>query len=476
MAAERLARILAQVSPTLTSDPLAQVAATAALLTASVSNAYLAFRALGAPTTPDGLVAFLPVAAVSELAHVALLGDAVLVLLALQQPLVQRTATLVLAGFAAARHVRLLRAGLGSIDTFAAALDARGIAHEVRDTLKRPVVWASLCLLRPYYVRSGIERIADVSYDDDWEEENQQDQAAHNDNKEQQRKHHPARRLDVYRLRRRSRSSTGESGGGGDDDDDDDVDTAAPIFFYVHGGGWIAGDKRYGSIALLSHLAQRGWIVYTVNYRLAPRHRFPSGLADVRKALEWVRNVGCKRYGGDPGRIAVGGESAGGHLALLLALDPSSKVMACVDLYGVRDFDDSEGHRAKHDQGSYKQFITHVVVGKRIRDHSDWYAQHSPRAIVETVDGSVVPPILSIHGTHDSLVYVEDARSFVAALRRSRDATNPAGDDTSATQQDVYVELDAAAHAFNIFPSIRGEALSLAVEAFLKHHLLKAKL
>lgn len=93
----------------------------------------------------------------------------------------------------------------------------------------------------------------------------------------------------------------------------------APCFVYIHGGGWVTGHRRYASIPLLYRLAAAGWLVFTANYRLAPRARFPAQLVDCKRAVAWVRR-NAAAHGGDGGCIVVGGESAGGHLAALLAL------------------------------------------------------------------------------------------------------------------------------------------------------------
>jgi acetyl esterase/lipase len=96
-----------------------------------------------------------------------------------------------------------------------------------------------------------------------------------------------------------------------------------PVLFFVHGGAWQRGDKAghfgvYG--ALGTFLARHGIGVAVVNYRLSPQVQHPEHIKDVARAFAWVhRNIA--RYGGDPRQIFVGGHSAGGHLAALLATD-----------------------------------------------------------------------------------------------------------------------------------------------------------
>jgi acetyl esterase len=92
-----------------------------------------------------------------------------------------------------------------------------------------------------------------------------------------------------------------------------------PVLLYIHGGAFVLCSKdTHRSIAQIN--AERaGYLVVTINYRLAPQHPFPAAIADACAAYRWtVRNIA--RYGGDPGRIMVAGESAGGNLALGVAL------------------------------------------------------------------------------------------------------------------------------------------------------------
>ena len=90
-----------------------------------------------------------------------------------------------------------------------------------------------------------------------------------------------------------------------------------PAVVMIHGGGWRAGDKRSWEPEA-RRLAGRGWVAFSVNYRLDEPSPFPAEIDDVRAAVRWVRaNAG--EYGVDTGRIAALGESAGGHLTAMLA-------------------------------------------------------------------------------------------------------------------------------------------------------------
>ncbi len=93
----------------------------------------------------------------------------------------------------------------------------------------------------------------------------------------------------------------------------------APVFLFVHGGGFVGGDKytpgtpRYDVVGAWA--VRHGWIGVNMTYRLAPEHRWPAGAQDVAAAVAWIR-ANIAGYGGDPGRIVVAGNSAGAvHVA-----------------------------------------------------------------------------------------------------------------------------------------------------------------
>ncbi|MEE8311770.1 MAG: alpha/beta hydrolase [Candidatus Binatia bacterium] len=92
----------------------------------------------------------------------------------------------------------------------------------------------------------------------------------------------------------------------------------APALVYVHGGAFLLCSKEtHWSIA--EDFAERGFVVFNINYRLAPRHRYPAAVEDVCAALLWVRDNG-ERFGADTSQIVIAGESAGGNLASAAAV------------------------------------------------------------------------------------------------------------------------------------------------------------
>lgn len=90
-----------------------------------------------------------------------------------------------------------------------------------------------------------------------------------------------------------------------------------PAVVMIHGGGWRVGDKASWQPEA-ERLATKGWVAFSVNYRLDEPSVFPAEIEDVQAAVRWVR-AHAEEYNVDPARIAAIGESAGGHLAAMLA-------------------------------------------------------------------------------------------------------------------------------------------------------------
>jgi acetyl esterase/lipase len=236
------------------------------------------------------------------------------------------------------------------------------------------------------------------------------------------------------------------------------ADARAPVLFQVHGGAWTMGRKEGQGEPLMAHLAERGWVCVTANYRLSPRATWPDQIVDVKRALAWTK-ANIADHGGDPSFVVITGGSAGGHLCALAAVTPNlpdfqpgfedadTSVAAAVPFYGVYDFTDRHGA----DNAELAKFLAErVFKSTREQDRARW-EQASP--ITHT--GPHAPPFFVLHGTNDSLVPIEQPRAFVDALR------------TSSRQPVAYAELPGAQHAFETMPSVRTHATVHAVERFL---------
>ncbi len=230
-----------------------------------------------------------------------------------------------------------------------------------------------------------------------------------------------------------------------------DAGEGRPVLLYIHGGGWVIGDKREQGMPMMHYLATRGWVCVTINYRLAPKVLFPEQLSDCNAALRWTFD-NIASYGGDPQQIAVSGGSAGGHLCALVALGAGDDVpvRAAVPFYGVYDFTNRFGY---HGWG-FQNFIT-----KRVMQTSDPAALELASPLSQVHENA--PPFFIIHGANDTLVPVKEARAFAAALRSVSHAPV------------LYAELPGTQHAFEVFGSIRASVVVPRVETFLRSVMVR---
>ena len=91
-----------------------------------------------------------------------------------------------------------------------------------------------------------------------------------------------------------------------------------PVFVWIHGGGWVIGTAAESVATCRNLAAKANCVVVSVDYRLAPEHKAPAGIDDCATAIEWVLD-NAEQLNAVPGRVAVGGDSAGGNLAALMA-------------------------------------------------------------------------------------------------------------------------------------------------------------
>jgi acetyl esterase/lipase len=232
-----------------------------------------------------------------------------------------------------------------------------------------------------------------------------------------------------------------------------------PALVFLHGGGWIMGDKCNQGLPLCNHLATLGWVCANANYRLSPGATWPDQLVDAKAAIAWIREH-ADEYGVDPGFIAIAGGSAGAHIAAMTALTPGdaglqpgfedrdTSLQAAVMLYGVYDLTNRLGVHGR-------EFLTKLVGPHVIKAFPDIEPEKfSAASPVEHVD-NVSQPWLILQGDRDSLTPVRGAREFANALRESSE--HPVG----------YAELPGAQHAFDIYYSPRAIAAVELTARFL---------
>jgi acetyl esterase/lipase len=201
-----------------------------------------------------------------------------------------------------------------------------------------------------------------------------------------------------------------------------------PALVFIHGGGWVGG-SRDGYKKLIQEAAKRGYVAVTVQYRLTDpdkdgkaKNPFPAQIEDVKCAVRWLR-ANAEKYHIDPHRIGATGESAGGHLSLMLGVtgsakqlegtggnpDASSQVQAVVNYYGPTDLARMYGANPRVDS------ILRTLIGGTPQERAEGYQAASPATYV-TKD---VCPILTLHGTTDSVVPVDQATFFDAVMKKA---------------------------------------------------------
>lgn len=191
-----------------------------------------------------------------------------------------------------------------------------------------------------------------------------------------------------------------------------------PGILFIHGGGWVVGSKENVVANFCLPYLQKGFVVANVEYRLAKAALAPAAVIDVLKAAEWFQK-NAEKYGVDPKRIIVSGDSAGGHLALMVGLTPSKanlgpvgKVAAVVNFYGITDVGDVL-------EGTNMREYAVGWIPETMADRREVARRVSPQTWVR----KKLPASLTIHGGEDPTVPYEHG---VAIVKMMRDLGNDA--------------------------------------------------
>jgi acetyl esterase/lipase len=178
-----------------------------------------------------------------------------------------------------------------------------------------------------------------------------------------------------------------------------------PAVLMIHGDGRIGKDGRWQMAGIARQLAQNGYYVFNITYRMAPEWTYPAPLVDVRAALDWMEENAAEQ-GIDPERIAVFGYSAGGYAGSLAALtDGRKRVKAVV-------------------AGGAPSDLTYYSGGKLIRNFLGGTLEEVPGLFHEASPVNHVtpssPPYFLYHGVDDTLVNPDHLREMEVELKNHR--------------------------------------------------------
>lgn len=248
--------------------------------------------------------------------------------------------------------------------------------------------------------------------------------------------------------------------------------TPLPAIVYVTGGGFINANKDNG-IQLRMHLAEAGYVVASIEYRVAPTAVFPQPLEDVKASIRYLR-ANAKKFNIDPDRIKIVGGSAGGYLTAMAGvtsgtttfdkgenLDQSSSVKAAVDLYGLSGLtrigdDYSDAVKEAHKSAGATEALW--VNGSPVFGGRDGGILADPAAAKAadpmTYVGKNSAPMLLMHGTKDFVVSSSQTDLLFQALRKE------------GIPSDRYL-VEGAAHGGVYWD--QAEALSIITDFFNKY-------
>lgn len=183
----------------------------------------------------------------------------------------------------------------------------------------------------------------------------------------------------------------------------------------IHGGAWISGTRK-DMAALANYMASKGLFAASVQYRLAPKFKWPAMLDDVQTSVRYLR-ANASKYGFNPKRIGAAGASAGGHLALFLGTretrdakpelfsTQSSRVSAVFDIFGPTDM--------SRDFPATVDSLFEVVLGKKRADAATEIRDASPLMFVK----QDAAPVFIFQGLADPLVNPNQSRYLEAKYK-----------------------------------------------------------
>jgi acetyl esterase/lipase len=267
-----------------------------------------------------------------------------------------------------------------------------------------------------------------------------------------------------------------------------EASTAKPAVMWIHGGALINGSRKGLVKPFHEELLKQGFVVVSIDYRLAPETKLPAIIGDLRDAWRWVHKSGPKLFAIDPEKVAVAGGSAGGYLTLMTGFAVSPRPRALVSYYGYGDITAEWYSRsdpfylkqpavpeeeARHAVGSFaisepspksqrgrfylycrqKGIWPKEVAGRDPDRDPRWFDRYCPLRNVS----AKYPPVLLIHGTEDTDVPFSESEKMDARL-------------TEAGVTHEFIRVPGAGHGLSGAKPEETSRIAARAAGFIKSH------
>lgn len=238
----------------------------------------------------------------------------------------------------------------------------------------------------------------------------------------------------------------------------DDAGAALPVLLHIHGGGWALGDPETYERICRAYCHAAGCIVVDVDYRRAPEHKYPAAYRDCQSALEWLA-AHAGELGGEPGRIVVAGDSAGGNLAAAVCLHSAVPIWRQVLVYPVLSASVSADYPSRAALGDGRYFLTAVAISR---------AEEEYLSAPEQGEETTASPILA---NADALAAQPPTYIVAAGLDPLRDEAASYASRLRAAGVEVRDEVvEGTIHAFVLFAGAipKGRAAIDSIGAWIR--------
>ncbi|WP_371261542.1 alpha/beta hydrolase fold domain-containing protein [Rivularia sp. PCC 7116] len=221
-----------------------------------------------------------------------------------------------------------------------------------------------------------------------------------------------------------------------------------PAIVFIYGGSWQSGNPS-AKPEFNRYMAARGYTVFAIDYRHAPKYKFPAQLDDVNSALDFIRSHAAE-YEADTDKMILFGRSAGAHLAMLAAYQPNMKgIRAVVNYYGPVNLTQGYNEPPIPDPINARAVLK-AFLGGSPQQLPTLYQTASP--INYVVDN--LPPTLLIYGSRDNVVEARFGRQMYEKLRNKNTA--------------ILLEIPWAQHSFDsIFNGVSNQLALYYTERFI---------